>query len=175
MENKGGSWARKMKTGGQTERRKGKTERCCSLVWHRGATEGEEWCSLTCFLILSLPSLSATAFPLLSLSPAPHVFCLISSPASVIVSHLLLFAFCHRLVFDFPPLYLCATPRFVVLSLSCTEQFSFLLLFSLSFFPPSCHFFNLLLHPHFITTEQCPPTLQGLVVLYTWAIEEHHF
>ncbi len=59
------------------------------------------------FLILSLPSLSPTTFLLLSLLFVRHVFCLISPPASVIVSYLLLFAFCHRLPLIFL-LFICA-------------------------------------------------------------------
>lgn len=94
--------AKEMKKGGQAARRKGKTEICCSLVWQHhclwwkgGRGEGTVFTDL--FLILSPHSLLLTTFLLLSLLFVPDVSCLISPPASVIVSYLVLFAFCHRL------------------------------------------------------------------------------
>lgn len=119
----------------------------------RWGKEGGDVMFTDLFLILSLAPVSP-AF-------VPHVFCLISPPASFIASYLLLFAFCHRLSFHFPHFYLCSTPV-------CCQDVVIHFLLALPLLSPSCHFspLHLLPRPCFITPEQCPPTLQGLVVLY---------
>lgn len=58
-------------------------------------------------------------------------------------------------VFHFPPFYLCTILWFVVLSFPTCGNSVF----------TGRQFLHLLLQPHFITAEQCPSTLQGLVVL----------
>lgn len=92
----------------------------------RWGKEGGDVMFTDLFLILSLAPVSP-AF-------VPHVFCLISPPASFIASYLLLFAFCHRLSFHFPHFYLCSTPV-------CCQDVVIHFLLALPLLSPSCHFF----------------------------------
>lgn len=151
-----------MKTGGETEI-------CCSLVWQhhclwwkggrkdgvRTERNGVHW----------PVSNIISAFPLFrNLSPAFSLVCpprlLFNFPSCVCYSQL--FAFRHRLSLIHLLFYLRTNPRFVVLSFSNMWYFTF---YWLSFYSSSCHFLHLLLVPHFITTEQCPSSLQGLAGL----------
>lgn len=150
-----------MKTGGQTEWKKGKTEICCSLVWQhhclwwkgwgkRGRGEGGVRMVFTdLFLILYLTHNLLLFLVCLSrlLFNFPYCVSCCQSFAPV--------CFLSLSVFHFPPFYLCTILWFVVLSFPTCGNSVF----------TGRQFLHLLLQPHFITAEQCPSTLQGLVVL----------
>ena len=118
----------------------------------RWRKEGGDVMFTDLFLILSLAPVSP-AF-------VPHVFCLISLPRHLlpaICSCLLSVIVCRSIFL----IFICA-PLLCLLSGCGNSLFtgspSSLSLLSFFFPPISC--------PCFITPEQCPPTLQGLVVLY---------